>query len=950
MKKIFLVLIAYLFCIGWTWTGGWDTDLPAGVEFYTVATLPSSPSENDLAGVTDGNTASDCTVGGGTNQNICVYDGAAWTIIGDGGGGTVEDGTAKGQLNFWDGSSEWVHTETTELFWDDTNKRVGIGTSAPTQNVHIYEDDAGIVRLRLENPHAGAASVVGTTFQVVGDTGYGSIGYTNSGSTLLGGKFANTFHIFNQGYGDTMFTIDGNKAHVWYTDPTDSHDYSSLSNEVMRIDADGTVGIGTSAPSGVLDTEGGDVFIGTGTLTNASADDDLSVEGNLEVDGVIYGDGSGLTGVAKAYNEIGDPDGDGTIAFTDYTNAWTSTETGSDFFTIDNSGAFGDVSLMKISTSGNPTDGTMFEIVNTDGDVDSIIAPNFTLTQAGNLTATQAVLGGSLTLSDGVVTDNDSDITFTSTSDGFVFVMTDGGVGDDFIVDGTTFVVESDNNRVGIGTSVPSGILDVEGGDVFIGTGTLTNASADDDLSVEGNIEFDGKIYGDGSELTGIAGGGGKYNEIEDPDGDGTIAFTDYTNAWTSTETGSDFFTIDNSGAFGDISIMKISTSGAPTDGTMLEIVNTDTDVDSIIAPGFSLAQDSTMTVANDAWVRATDYAGTGVVNMFKDTVSDTIEVGATLSVGDTISIVEDAGTVRLVNQNVSASAADGTEESYTFAVDNTDILKVYALSDGTGGIDTHKVIVDNGVFGMVEVSATPDSITGYAAVYPKTDDMAYWQDGAGTEHKLCYCEENYAGMYFYESAGTETIGQTNQYYAIQGEFSSEDVDNWTFVAGSSGSGNITTAAAGAATNIADVAHGLVSGDYVNVQSANHDGTSVVTYVDDDNFTVAIAYVGDEACTWQEGDYLLAGTGSDGHYLLNYSITGNAGAASKSFKFEPVQNATHVDKAAVSITTSGTDPQSASGTTIINVTVSDRIWLQFKNITDTQDWGYEHANMTLIKI
>lgn len=49
-----------------------------------VANLPGSPSTNDLAGVTDGADESDCTVGTGTDQNICVYSGSAWVIIGDG--------------------------------------------------------------------------------------------------------------------------------------------------------------------------------------------------------------------------------------------------------------------------------------------------------------------------------------------------------------------------------------------------------------------------------------------------------------------------------------------------------------------------------------------------------------------------------------------------------------------------------------------------------------------------------------------------------------------------------------------------------------------------------------------------------------------------------------------------------------------------------------------------
>ena len=90
---------------------------------------------------------------------------------------------------------------------------------------------------------------------------------------------------------------------------------------------------------------------------------------------------------ATAYDDIGDPDANSTIVFGDYTNTWTTNEASSDFFIIQNSGTFGDVSVVKIEATGNATDGTMLEIVNTDADVDSIIAPNFTVTQPGVVTA-----------------------------------------------------------------------------------------------------------------------------------------------------------------------------------------------------------------------------------------------------------------------------------------------------------------------------------------------------------------------------------------------------------------------------------------------------------------------------------------------------------------------------------------------------------------------------------
>ena len=60
---------------------------------YTVATLPAGVTLGKLAYVTDGNTASDCTTGGGSNQVLCAFNGGAWAFPGgtSGGGGATNE-------------------------------------------------------------------------------------------------------------------------------------------------------------------------------------------------------------------------------------------------------------------------------------------------------------------------------------------------------------------------------------------------------------------------------------------------------------------------------------------------------------------------------------------------------------------------------------------------------------------------------------------------------------------------------------------------------------------------------------------------------------------------------------------------------------------------------------------------------------------------------------------
>jgi len=279
---------------------------------------------------------------------------------------------------------------------------------------------------------------------------------------------------------------------------------------------------------------------------------------------------------------------------------------------------------------------------------------------------------------------------------------------------------------------------------------------------------------------------------------------------------------------------------------------------------------------------------------------------------------------------------------SNTVTIGNTSVTNTYLM----GNVQT-----DNGAL-FIEETTTPTARTDYGAIYPKTDNMLYFQDGGGTEHIIQTSDSFFAEMFMYESSGTETVGETNQYYAISEEFGTGILEGFTFVAGSNGSGDVTTSGGGSAINVNDTAHGLLDGDYVNIQcgTALQSGTSIVTYVGVNDFTLAIAYQADETCTWQEGDYLLAGTGSAGKYLFDFSLTASAGAASKNFKFEGVQNATHLDNVAFEITTSGTNHQSSMSSGMITVADGDRIWGQFKNETDAQDLNYEHANINLVRL
>ncbi|MEE4113328.1 MAG: hypothetical protein V2I40_10975 [Desulfobacteraceae bacterium] len=118
-----------------------------------------------------------------------------------------------------------------------------------------------------------------------------------------------------------------------------------------------------------------------------------------------------------AWDDIADPDGAGTIAFSTHAQVITSAKTDGDMLTISGVGAFGDVSVVKIqSSTGNPTDGTVLEVVSHDANVDPLVVSSsaqagvLTVTQGGAVSVTGAVTAsGSVTATGGLSAGSASD-------------------------------------------------------------------------------------------------------------------------------------------------------------------------------------------------------------------------------------------------------------------------------------------------------------------------------------------------------------------------------------------------------------------------------------------------------------------------------------------------------------------------------------------------------------
>jgi len=102
---------------------------------------------------------------------------------------------------------------------------------------------------------------------------------------------------------------------------------------------------------------------------------------------VLATDGSGTfswtSATTTAFDDIGDPDGAGTVAFTTFAQTLTSTKTDGDMVNIQGLGDFGDVTVLRVEQkTGNPTDGTVLEVVAADANVDPLVVSASTTANA----------------------------------------------------------------------------------------------------------------------------------------------------------------------------------------------------------------------------------------------------------------------------------------------------------------------------------------------------------------------------------------------------------------------------------------------------------------------------------------------------------------------------------------------------------------------------------------
>lgn len=158
-----------------------------------------------------------------------------------GGTGTTTAFTA-GSVVFA-GASGVYSQDNANLFWDNTNDRLGIGTSSPSYKLTVQSSNAAAGFERTISRRTGDQTNFYRTSIVYNDSASASGPYAAYSSGI--------YHEHGGGFGAsgglTFATNNANAGPITF---------ATADAERMRIDSSGNVGIGTSSPSFKLDVQG----------------------------------------------------------------------------------------------------------------------------------------------------------------------------------------------------------------------------------------------------------------------------------------------------------------------------------------------------------------------------------------------------------------------------------------------------------------------------------------------------------------------------------------------------------------------------------------------------------------------------------------------------------------------------------------------------------------------
>jgi hypothetical protein len=381
---------------------------------------------------------------------------------------------SNGDISFYEDTGT-----TPKFFWDASAERLGIGTSSPTQALDVSGNMISNGRLILTNTGSSV------------DTGSVSVG------TLAGGFYANTPS------GKPIYHAVAGTA-ITYSD-ANTHWFKTAGTERLRIDSSGNVGIGTSSPTF---SAGGGLNVANATFATMRARGGASTG----VDFAQGNDGKGYVYVRDNADLIFGTNNTERMRIDSSGNVGIGTT--SPTRTLDVSRA-GSTILANFKNTGGAT--SFITLGNTSSTADQIrVGSNGTAFTVSTNYAERMRIDSSGNVGIGTSSPTYKLNVLSAAGVQNIFQAGQSGISNGLSItsDGSALTYSFLTGNVGIGTSLPSAKLDVNG-EVYVSPNTAgkntfqltTNASNDarlkmlSDTTLKVDIQANGASYFNGGNV-----------------------------------------------------------------------------------------------------------------------------------------------------------------------------------------------------------------------------------------------------------------------------------------------------------------------------------------------------------------------------------------------------------------------------------------------------------------
>jgi hypothetical protein len=244
----------------------------------------------------------------------------------------------------------------------------------------------------------------------------------------------------------------------------------------------------------------------------------------------------------------------------------------------------------------------------------------------------------------------------------------------------------------------------------------------------------------------------------------------------------------------------------------------------------------------------------------------------------------------------------------------------------------------------LKEIS-TPNSIANYGAVYVKSDDCLYFQDGSGIEHHIVI--DGHCEMYIVSQTAIPIV-TTNEWHAALG-FTEGENTGFTFDAGTNGAITVFADSGGGQVTVTSAGHGLPNGAPVTiVGTTNYNDVYLVSNVATDTFEITETFAGNDATgTFLNPSTMTVAVGQGRLFDFEGSLSGSSDSTNQTFELAIFVNGAEVTKARLVRRFANQDIGNLSGGAFIDLQDGDIVWAAIRNLTSAGDFTIENTNLRL---